>query len=71
MGSQQSISTFSTMSVTVEQVRNAREQAKCGGHPYISSKQYCEHVDCLFAEIKRLNNLLSPKSDIEGLDHAA
>ena len=40
--------------LTPDHVRNARAQARCGGHPYISIRQYCEHVDCLFTEIERV-----------------
>lgn len=43
-----------TPTVTVSQVRAAREQARAQGHRYVSGKQYCEHVDALLARIEEL-----------------
>ena len=39
--------------ITVNDVRNARKQADCGGHRTISIEQYTQHIDCLLAEIDR------------------
>jgi hypothetical protein len=44
------------MTPTVEDIKTAREQAKCGGHAYVPIATYCEHIDALLAEIEVLKN---------------
>lgn len=40
--------------LTVEQVRNAREQMKVGGHPTVTAQMYCRSVDVLMERIAEL-----------------
>jgi len=47
--------------ITINDVRNARKQADCGGHFSISIEQYTQHIDCLLAEIDRRDAMAEPK----------
>jgi len=49
----------SSKTLTPQHIRNARSQARCGGHPSVSITQYCEHVDCLLTEIEQLEAQLN------------
>ena len=54
---------------TVDEVRNAREQLKCGGHPTVTCEFYRASVDVLLREIRRYEIVTRSMPKIEAEEY--